>query len=351
MNRLPSRYLASILLVASFVSPQLSSGQTTTWTGNINSNFSNSGNWSSGVPNPGTKANFLLNGLNQVDFSGNGTADDVIVSNGNWTFQGTNGDETFDISDDFELREGNLLIKNMSLAGISDGSRIIVGRGPGDSTMTIASDATVSGNLGYIGQAAFDTGIVDVSGQWNNSGSFGDLYVGWFGKGTLNINPGGTVTNSRDTYIGFSSSSNNSSTVTVGGVDSKLVSGRNLILGGASSNQNGTGVLNVNSDGLVETTDRTRLWNSNTTINLNGGTLKTGQLDTESGNLNFNSGTITINGDGDAATNDFQVGNTLTLGSNSGTSTLNLESNSNATVATSFTVDSGGVLNFGRKQL
>ena len=79
---------------------------------------------------------------------------------------------------------------------------------------------------GYIGCTSGSTGTVTVDGTgstWTNSG---DLYVGYYGNGTLNITGGGAVSNTNG-YIGYNSGS--TGTVTVDGTGSKWTnSGRPL---------------------------------------------------------------------------------------------------------------------------
>ncbi|MEP9372814.1 hypothetical protein [Mesorhizobium sp. KR1-2] len=93
--------------------------------------------------------------------------------------------------------------------------------GSGTGTLTVADGGKVTNTTGYIGRYADSTGTVTVSGAdasgnastWANSG---ELFVGFIGTGTLNIEGGGKVTNT-DGYIG--STSNSTGTVTVSGTD------------------------------------------------------------------------------------------------------------------------------------
>ena len=76
---------------------------------------------------------------------------------------------------------------------------------------------------------------------WTNSGS---LYIGYSGAGTLNIEAGGEVSNSYSCNLGYNLGSTGTATVT--GADSTWTNSGNLYVG-----FEGTGTLNIEAGGLV----------------------------------------------------------------------------------------------------
>ena len=120
--------------------------------------------------------------------------------------------------------------------------------GLGNGTLTIAGGGSVSSGSGYIGgnSAPVFNGTVNVGGgvgssQWTNSGP---LYVGYSGRGTLNITGGGSVSTTSNIYLAYSSGG----TVTVGGgVGSSMLMGGDTLYVGTSAD----GTLNVTGGGIV----------------------------------------------------------------------------------------------------
>ncbi len=111
-------------------------------------------------------------------------------------------------------------------------------------TMSIQQGGLVLSSGGYVGYGsgtAQGTATVTGSGStWTNSGA---VYVGYYGRGTLNISQGGQVSNGL-AYIGYYSGSQG--TVSVTGSGSKWTN-TDLYVG-----YNGTGTLTVSNGGLVE---------------------------------------------------------------------------------------------------
>src|SRR5207247_622889 len=85
------------------------------------------------------------------------------------------------------------------------------------------------------------------------------------------------------------------------GSGSRWTSSQSLFVGGNSTTSNGTGILNVNSFGMVNVGDKLKLWNRGT-VNLNGGTINAASLELVPSSsspfptFNFNSGTFRFTG-------------------------------------------------------
>lgn len=160
----------------------------------------------------------------------------------------------------------------------------------GNGTLNIGNGAgsggTVSNVNAYIGDSAGSVGSVTVNGgTWTNTGNLG---VGYYGKGTLLIENGGTVS-SAEGNIGWQASSTNSS-ATVTGTGSTWTNSLDLDVGGS-----GTGTLTISAGGAVN--------NRNGTI----------------GHYSGSSGTVTVTGTDSRWTNS----NELVVGwSSTGTLTI-----------------------------
>ena len=132
----------------------------------------------------------------------------------------------------------------------TSGSSITVGDA-GVGTLDILQGGVVSDTVGYVGYTKGGSGTVTVDGDgslWTNSSI---LYVGGlYGSGSLTIQNGGSVeagTSSGYTSIGYSSTS--TGTITVTGKDSSLVSHGQLSVGSY-----GNGTLNVEDGATVSDT-------------------------------------------------------------------------------------------------
>ena len=113
----------------------------------------------------------------------------------------------------------------------------------GSGTLNVEAGGVVSNMKGYIGSSSGSTGEATVTGigsQWNN----GDLYVGYFGNGTLNVESGGVISSTLSGFIGVASSATGVATVIGSGSKWNNV-------GDLSVGEYGTGTLNVESGGVV----------------------------------------------------------------------------------------------------
>ncbi len=133
-------------------------------------------------------------------------------------------------------------------------------------------DATVGHEFGSTG---IETGIVtirDAGSQWNN---YGDLYVARYfgGVGTLNVESGGVVSNTNG-YIGLSSGSTGTATVT--GTGSQWNNSDDLYIGGSATSAGGSATLNIAEGGLVSVTGTTTIY-TDSNVNLTGGRFEFGE--------------------------------------------------------------------------
>jgi T5SS/PEP-CTERM-associated repeat protein len=96
------------------------------------------------------------------------------------------------------------------------------------------------------------TGAVLVSGAGSEWANGSNLFVGYSGTGTLDVNDGGLVT-SYDSYIAYAAGSNG--TVRVNGTGSLWDVDGILVVGGDWDSTGGTGLLNVSNGGVVSVGD------------------------------------------------------------------------------------------------
>ena len=217
----------------------------------------------------------------EVGSSGNGTLDvqaGGVVSNTTGhigRFDGSTGKAAITGTGSKWNSSGGLLLGGTSTANggmgtlnIQDSGQVNVGndRYSGSSAALTISDSGTNGNLwvrngsvitnsgiGLIGLNSGSSGKVTVTGsgsQWNNS-SF--LDVGSSGKGTLDVQAGGVVSNASG-FIGFSAGSTGKVTVTGSGSQWNSSGGlfsTGLFLGGTSTANGGMGTLDIQNGGRV----------------------------------------------------------------------------------------------------
>jgi autotransporter-associated beta strand protein/T5SS/PEP-CTERM-associated repeat protein len=160
-----------------------------------------------------------------------------------------------------------------------------------------------------VGTNTGSNGTVNVSGgTWTNNGS---LYIGNSGTGVLNLS-NGTVT-SNSSVVGLYASSNGTVNVSGGswvntlGLTVGSLGTGNLTLSGTGSVSSATTTLGASLIGIG-------------TLNLNGGTLTTGQVSKGggSGTVTFNGGTLQLSGNQTNLFLGFNPGN-VTLAAGGGT--------------------------------
>ena len=127
-------------------------------------------------------------------------------------------------------------------------------------TLNVDAGGNVSNTKGYLGYQAGSTGEAAVTGtgsQWNNSA---ELYVGVIGDGTLTVEAGGMVSNTKG-YLGYHAGSTGDATVT--GTDSQWNNSGELNVGVVSH-----GTLNVEAGGTVSNTTGRIGYHANSTSNV-----------------------------------------------------------------------------------
>jgi hypothetical protein len=169
---------------------------------------------------------------------------------------------------------GGTLTVNGSTGTYTDGNTdlVIDGTGgiSGPPTLVVSNGASADYATGDAIIGEFNTGalVVENSGSANNT----DGYVGLFGTGTATVATGGTWNNSNSLYLAG---------------DDFMPSG-------------GTGILNINTGGIVNVANLLKIW-SQGSLNLNGGTLNVGMIDPATGipgipggTINFTAGTLNL---------------------------------------------------------
>ena len=188
---------------------------------------------------------------------------------------------------------------NLNMAS-SQSTNGVLGAGyQGSGSLMIQNGITVNSSSGCLGYKSCSVGVVTVDGPnstWIIGGGpydTGRLHVGFYGSGTLNVTNGGSVSN-RYGYIGFYGSGL-TSVVTVDGAASTWTNSRDLYVGYSSS-----GTLNVTDGGAVTVGGTTYVAADSyatgaISFGPNGGTLTTTTLIASPSQL---TGTGTVNANG-----------------------------------------------------
>jgi T5SS/PEP-CTERM-associated repeat protein/autotransporter-associated beta strand protein len=164
----------------------------------------------------------------------------------------------------------------------------------GNGALNVMDGAVVSSGYGSVGGSSGSIGIVTISGAGSAWILSGDFYVGSAGNGTLSIEAGGQVNTGHDGFLGFASSFTGDATVAGSG-------SQWTIYGNLNVGYNGRGNLNIGgssgSGGLVNARTLILASGSNAegTCNIsNGGTLQAQTITKGSGIATFiwNEGTI-----------------------------------------------------------
>ncbi len=174
----------------------------------------------------------------------------------------------------------------------------------GQGSLTVADGLAVRSTEGYLGYHPGSSGMATINGTgsaWNNSS---DLYVGYYGTGTLNIENGGAVSSAGHAYLGYDMGSTGTATIT--GIGSTWTTSSDLVVG-----YDGSGTLNIDNGGAVYS---------------NGGVFGVGGT----------SGTATVSG----ADSTWANSSYLVLGGDNGSGTLNIHNGGAVTVSTDLTISS-----------
>jgi T5SS/PEP-CTERM-associated repeat protein len=162
----------------------------------------------------------------------------------------------------------------------------------GSASLTISSGGRLTNTSATIGSNVIASGTVTITGtssRWTSSTS---VNVGFDGVGTISVQNGGTVDAQS---MSIASRLNSRGTVTLSGATSSLDTSTNMYVGGSSSGAGGSGTLNINPGTSVTVGGTLRLWPAGT-INLSGGTLNAALFTHAGGTLNFFSGTLNQTG-------------------------------------------------------
>lgn len=203
----------------------------------------------------------------------------------------------------------------------------------GTGNLAIRNGGVVTSNSSTLGVGAYTntSGTATIAGagsQWIISSS---LVLGLNSAGSLEISDGGVVTNT-DGYLG--ENTRGSGTASIAGAGSQWTNSGDLYVGGSASGIGGTGILDVNSGGLVNVGGLLKIWSLGT-VNLNGGTLDVGTL-TNSGTFNFTSGTLNLSSLGIGTAGPLSSNYTLGAGRN-----LNVANATTIDLGSTLTIDGG----------
>ena len=191
--------------------------------------------------------------------------------------------------------------------------------GDGAGMLTIRNGGSAHADFNFVfGQSAGGTGTATVTGSGSSLTSVGEMHVGNYGLGTLNIEAGGIVNVSGDNEIWLASRSGSSGTINIGNGAAAGIVNAAEVEGGS-----GTATLNFNhTDGdYYFTNDGT---SGGTAVNITGSTA-----------VNHNgSGTTTLNG-----------ANTYTGTTTVNAGTLSLAGGSAIADTGAVVVNGGGTLN------
>ena len=251
-----ARSVAALLATTAFLSPSLAQAQT--WTGAVNNDYNNPGNWSTGTVPPTSGTVVTVNGTPNAPVVDGGTASassGLIIGDGGAT------------AGQLTVRNGGRLIgigqtsiggSNSGVAG-GDGTVIVTGTGSllqgtdqifvGQSlnsrgTLTIENGGTVRGNAGSFGVGEGSVATVTVRG----ASSLLDLTGGLLNLGSNNVNAGRATLNILDggRVVGSTGTTNfvNSvSAISISGANSQLSSRAGLTMNGVLLIEDG-GTLN-----------------------------------------------------------------------------------------------------------
>jgi T5SS/PEP-CTERM-associated repeat protein len=146
-------------------------------------------------------------------------------------------------------RAGSIGIARVSGAGSTwaDSNDLFVGY-YGSGTLNITDGAAISIDSLSLGENPGSSGVMTVSGAGSTSTNSDDVFIGRSGSGTLNITSGAVAVNDRDVYIG--SQAGSTGVVTVSGVGSTWTNSGDLIVG-----NEGDAVLNISNGASVGCAD------------------------------------------------------------------------------------------------
>jgi outer membrane autotransporter protein len=256
------------------------------WTGTIDSNWFNPGNWSGNlVPTLSTPISIDGTTISPDINAAGALGQNILLGiSGAGTLNIDSGGQLTNITTTIgsgALSSGTAVISDANTVWNMSGNLTVGGVGAG--TLVMSTGGVVNNAIGDIGAQTTSSGtaVLDGTGtQWNNSG---DLIIGDQGIGTMVLTDAAIVTNVNGT-LGNSTSSATGS-VTIDGVGSKWVNSGNLtVANGSSTNadlsiSDGGEVDAVNtvvanqagSGGSVTVANSGSVWNNSTLVIGNAG--------------------------------------------------------------------------------
>ena len=173
-----------------------------------------------------------------------------------------------------------------------------MGFSAGNAQLTIDGGSSVVSNGASIGQYATSNSQLTVTGSGSDFTSTADINLGQHGSSSnqLNISEGASVT-ANTFYIGRQTDGDNN-TVTLGSTieDASLTLNNSLYIGGTSGVKGGdNNAATVNTGGTLNVAGTIKVWDGNT-LNLDGGSITTTNLEVAETDLNFTSGSLIIDG-------------------------------------------------------
>ncbi|HMO93905.1 MAG TPA: PEP-CTERM sorting domain-containing protein [Pirellulaceae bacterium] len=180
----------------------------------------------------------------------------------------------------------------------NNASLLYVGAG-GQGSLIVSSAGSVTSSSGFVGNATSAVGTATIAGAGSSWTGMSAFAVGNNGQGTFNIQSGGQLSNTTG-YIGRFGTSTGTANVT--GANSFWNNSGNLYVGGDANNAGGTGTLNVSNGGAVNVGGTLQIWKDQGSVVLNGGSITVGSFDNRGdfdslqNELQFNDGTLTVNG-------------------------------------------------------
>ncbi|MDZ4818118.1 MAG: PEP-CTERM sorting domain-containing protein [Planctomycetota bacterium] len=269
---------------------------------------------------------YMGNGKLRIEDSGTVTTNHGIIGNRN----GASGEVTVTGANSKWISSGDLTVSTQGKLLVEAGGSV----------------SNVFGRIGIWPGSSVAT-ITGAGSTWSNSNS---LTVGDYSGGELYVQNGGLVSSAFG-YLGVRP--NVTGTVTIGGAGSKWAAGE-LYIGGDGNGTAGSGLLKVETGGIVDVSDTLRVWNSGQ-LKLNGGMLKVHHFNPSPGTFTISSGTLAFSGNVTGSltvpTNGIIAGTGTVLGSVSNQGRIAPGSSDNIALATGLmTIDSSlnstGVLAF-----
>lgn len=150
------------------------------------------------------------------------------------------------------ISQGGEVVIDGTNAGLSVRDAVLLGRGGGHGSLTIANGAFLtSDSVGFVGDIAGTSGAVTVRGASSHWLSGGDVVIGNFGSGTFDLLDGGSLT-TMSLFVGGNAGADGRARVA--GAGSKVD-----LTGALRVGSGGRGTLEVSAGGLVKVADELRL--------------------------------------------------------------------------------------------